>query len=559
MNTKHDWLKDDGLYFVPLGGSEQFGMNLNVYACDGKLLAIDCGLGFADERYPGIDLLLPDPQILDDHSDRLEGMIITHAHEDHIGAVARLWHRFQCPLYGTAFTLEILRRKFKEAGIKRAKMIEIEPLKDIKIGPFTVYGVSVSHSIPDAISLFIKTKYGQVLHSGDWNLDPKPVVGQATSAAEFKAASKDGVLAYIGDSTNAEVGGFAGSEADVQVGLEAEFRQCDGRIAITIFSSNIGRVLSILKAAEKCGRQVCVIGRSLHNMVGAAKLCGYMDDAADFLSEEEIGFLPDDKVVMIMTGSQGEYRSALARISRGDHRNVSLNRGDTVIFSSREIPGNERHINAVKNNLSAGGIRIITPRDTENVIHVSGHPCQEEIALMLNWVKPKAVIPVHGERTQLDAHARFAKACQVSQTIVPQNGSVIKIAPDTIEIIGHVETGVLAVDQKRVIDVEHGSIRDRRKLQYTGVVHITIVLDKNGDMPADPKIDTYGLIDRKDESEKDVLDKIYDEVIGLLDELDDNEIKDDHFVQEELRIGLRRYVYHLLGIKPKTTVHLIRV
>ncbi|MCD8525796.1 MAG: ribonuclease J [Alphaproteobacteria bacterium] len=331
-----------------------------------------------------------------------------------------------------------------------------------------------------------------------------------------------------------------------------------GKVAITIFSSNIGRIVSIAKAAKACGRDVGVIGRSLHRMAGAGKLLGYLDDI-DLVSESDLGFLPDDRVAMIMTGSQGEYRSALAKTSRGEHPSVSLKRGDCVIFSSRSIPGNEKEIGAVKNNLAAGGIEIVTVNDTEEIIHVSGHPCQEEIAEMYSWVKPACVIPVHGERTQLEAQAKFAAQCQIGQTIIPNNGSVIKLAPGKPEVVDHIETGLLAVDQRRIIPSDHASILERRKLQYTGAIHATVVLDEKGELLAKPAVSTLGLIDEGDEAEQNFMERIHQEVVDLLDDMSWEERMDDHFVSEELRIGLRRFSVHILGIKPITTIHLARV
>ena len=486
-------------------------------------------------------------------------MIITHAHEDHIGAVSRLWKRLKCPIYTLEFTAEILRKKLEEAGLRKVPIIVVEPNEHVQIGAFKVQFVPVAHSIPDACALVIETAHGRVVHSGDWNLDPNPMTGFPTDSAPFKAAGDAGVLAYVGDSTNAEVGGRAGSERDVEIGLEKEFKNCDGRIVVTIFSSNIGRVISIIRAAKKCGREVGVIGRSLHRMVGAAQHCGYMDDVPDLVSEEQLGFLPNDKVVIIATGSQGEFRSALARISRGDHRSVSLNKGDTVIFSSREIPGNERHINMVKNNLTAANINILTPRDTENTIHVSGHPCRDEIADMLSWVRPQVIVPVHGERAQLDAHARFARDCQVNKTIVPVNGSVIKLAPGKPETVDHVETGLLAVDMKRIIPADHQSIVARRKLQYTGAVHVSLVVDERGELLGEVQINTLGLIDEKSDTELEIEDNLYEEILSLLDDMKWEDRQDDDLIAERLRIGARRFVSNTLGIKPKTTIHVLRV
>lgn len=552
-------LDDDALYFVPLGGSEQFGVNLNVYVCDGQLLAVDCGIGFADERFPGIDLLLPDPAFLEARKDDLQGLIITHAHEDHIGAVAHLWMRFKCPVYTTRFTAAVLRKKLEEQNIRGAEIVVVEPLETQDIGAFKVQWIPVTHSVPDTASLVIETPHGRVVHSGDWNLDPAPVLGAPIDAAHFKAAGDKGVLAYVGDSTNSEVPGLSGSESDVEKGLEAEFKKCEGRIAVTIFSSNIGRVMSIAKAAAKAERQVGIIGRSLHRMIGCAKECGYMDDIPDFVSEEDLGYLPNDKAVMIVTGSQGEARAALAKIARGDHKSVSLNAGDTVIFSSRAIPGNEREINVVKNNLSAGGVRTLTPNDTENVIHVSGHPCRDEIAQMFQWIRPQTVVPVHGERTQLEAHAKLAISCQVKNAIVPSNGSVIRLGPGAPEIVDHIEADVLAVDQKRIIKSDHQSIAARRKLQYTGALHVSLAVDAKGALLGQPQFEMIGLIDTNNPGEEQIEDNLYDEICGLLDDFTFDELLDDHFIAEELRIGLRRFCYHTLGIKPKTTVHVLRV
>ena len=549
----------NGLYFIPLGGSEQFGVNLNVYAVDGELLAVDCGIGFADERLPGIDIILPDPAFLEGRVADLKGLIITHAHEDHVGAVAYLWKRFKCPIYTTPFTAAVLNEKFREANVRGAQVIVCKPMKMVEIGPFKTQFIPVSHSIPDACALFIETKYGNVLHSGDWNLDPSPVVSHSTNPKVFQEIGDKGVLAYIGDSTNAEVPGRAGSESETEAGLIAEFKKCKGRIAVTIFSSNIGRIVSIVNAGRACGREVGVIGRSLHKMIAAAHATGYLNDLPEFFSEEEISKSAADKVLLIATGSQGEARSALAKIARGEFNGVSLTRGDTVVFSARPIPGNEKNINVVKNNLSGGGINVVTPLDTNNTIHVSGHPCRDELADMYKWVRPKLVIPVHGERMQLDAQARFAQECGVGQTIVPSNGSVIKLAPGTPETVDRVETGTLAVDAKRVISAWHSSIGERRKLQYSGAVHVSLVLGKRNEIMGEPKLDTVGLFDLENKGEQKIEDKLYHKIYHIMEELTPEEIRDDQFVEEELRIGLRRFVHDALGIKPKVTAHILRI
>lgn len=545
--------ESDEFYFTPLGGSEEFGCNLNFYICNGEGLIVDCGIGFADERFPGIDLLLPDPRFIEDHKDKISGLIITHAHEDHIGAVAYLWNRLECPIYASPFTAAILRKKFEEHGIKDAPVHVIQPDGQVKTGVFDVDFIPVSHSVPESCALHIRTPHGNVLHSGDWNLDPAPIIGRKTEEERFRSVGDNGVLAYVGDSTNAQVGGYSGSEQDVAKGLAKEFKTCHGKIAITIFASNIGRLVSIIRAAQEVGRSVAIIGRSLHRMVSAAHECGYLNDIPDFISEDDIEFVADENLVLVVTGSQGEHRAALARIARGEHRSVRLNRGDTVIFSSRAIPGNERHINNVKNNLSAGGIRIITPDDTPHKIHVSGHPCSDEITSMLQWVRPQCVVPVHGERVQLDAQANLAASCQVQHTVVPDNGSIIRLAPGSPEIIDHVETGMLAVDHKRIIPVTHQSITARRKLQYSGAVHVSLVLNHDLDILGEMKIDTVGLsCQRNDDCIRSDLEEFIDQT---LDTLPHDIVLEEHELSEAVRIPLRRYVMDMLGLRPKTTVH----
>lgn len=550
-------MKKDGLYFVPLGGSEQFGVNLNLYVADGQILAVDCGMGFADERFPGIDLLLPDPEFLVQNKKKLKGLIITHAHEDHIGAVSHLWSRLGCPIYASPFTAAVLRKKMEEAGIYDPKMHQVEPTQEIHVGSFKVQFVSVSHSVPDSCALMIRTSYGNVLHSGDWNLDPEPVVGKKTEEAAFRKFGDEGITAYIGDSTNANVRGFSGSEKDVAKGLIEEFQGCKGRIAVTLFSSNIGRMVSIAEAARKTGRHVAVMGRSLRRMVAAAQECGYLNDIRDFIDEDQYDRLPDNKTVLIVTGSQGEYRSALARIARGDHDTITLGEGDTVIFSARAIPGNERNINTVKNNLVASGVRVVTPSDSLNTIHVSGHPCRSEIELMFQWLRPQCVIPVHGERVQLEAHAALARACQIGQTIVPVNGSVIRIAPGPAEQVGLIETNLLAVDQDRLIPANDPSIIARRKLQYTGAVHASLAITRDYQIAGKVRLDIIGLTDGG--PIKELEEDISMEIEEIIADCAEGPELEEGALAEEVRICLRRYIHNRVGLKPKTTVHVFKI
>lgn len=559
-STANFTVEPDAIHFIPLGGSEQFGVNLNAYSFGGKWLAVDCGIGFAGHRFPGIDILLPDPQFLAERSEDLVGLIVTHAHEDHIGAVPHLWKRLQCPIYCSPFTAEIMKLKMADIpGNERAKIIVVNPGDTVKMGPFSVGFIHVAHSIPNALACVIETAAGTVIHSGDWNLDPTPVIDDKTDEAAFRAAGDKGVLAYIGDSTNAEVQGRTGSEYQVEKGLTALFPEIEGRIAITLFASNVSRVRSICRAAKACNRKVVLMGRSLHRMTGAAFECGYLDDIPDFVEERDMDRLRDDQIVILLTGSQGEANAQLARIARGDHQYVKFNKGDTVIFSARPIPGNEEEINAVKNNLSATGVNIISTGDTAHTIHVSGHPCQDEILDMISWVRPKIVIPVHGERTQLEAHAKLARSAQVPSVVVPSNGSVIKLTKDGAVVIDHISTNLLAVEPNRIISAGHQAISARRKLQFTGIVHITLVVDDRGVLADDAQITTMGLIDPNDPAEAGFEEDIAIEVEDALAELDSGSDVGDDVLAEQARVAVRRMVSQALGLKPKVSVHIVRL
>lgn len=548
------------LYFIPLGGSEQFGVNLNAYGHADEWLAVDCGIGFAGHRFPGIDILLPDPAFLADRADKLAGLIVTHAHEDHIGAVAHLWARLKCPIYCSEFTAEIMKLKLNDIpGNGAAKIHVVKPGQRIEMGVFVCTFVHVAHSIPNAMAVIIETPAGRVVHSGDWNLDPRPVIGDLTDEAAFRAAGDKGVLAYVGDSTNAEVPGRTGSESDVEEGLKNLFPEIKGRIAITLFASNVGRVASICRAAKASNRKVVLMGRSLHRMVGAAMDCGYLRDIPDFVDERELDRLPPERTVILLTGSQGEPNAMLSRISRGEHPFVRFNRGDTVVFSARAIPGNEEDINAVKNNLAATGVNVIGVYDTPHRIHVSGHPCRDEILDMYRWTRPKIVIPVHGERAQLEAQAKLAREAGIESVVVPNNGSVICLSADGARIIDHIPTGLLAVEPNRIVSSEHRAISSRRKLQFTGTIHITLVVDEKGLLVDDPQISTMGLIDPDDPEDAELENDIIIEIEDALADLDKAAAANDDMVAEQARIAARRLVSDVLGLKPKTSVHIVRV
>lgn len=550
----------EGFHFIPLGGSEEFGVNFNLYACDGKWMIFDCGIGFADQRFPGVDILLPDPSFIEDYKSDILGMVITHGHEDHVGAVPYLWPRLKCPIYCTKFTAAVLRAKMNERPeCKGAKIIEISTERELELAPFKFKFIHVSHSIPQAVATVIKTAHGNVLHSGDWNLDPTPVIDKPTDEAALRKAGDEGILAYIGDSTNAPQAGRGGTEADVVVGLERVFAEAPGRILVTIFASNVGRIQSICQAAEKTGRSVCMLGRSLHRMTSNAHDCGYLSHTQSFISEDELPFLPSDKTVLMVTGSQGEAQAALARIARGDWKGIKLGKGDTAVFSSKAIPGNEKEINAVKNYLSASGVKIVDNKNAGHKIHVSGHPYRDEIADMLSWVKPKAVIPVHGERVMLEAQATLARDMGVTQVVIPNNGSVVRLSHDGVEVIDHVPARALAVEPNRVISADHKGIAERRKLQYSGAAHITVVLDERGFLAAAPQITLVGMIDEADEEDQEILEDIKQEIDDILVEIREDEIEDMVRIEEDIRVCIRRMLNDIFGFKPKVSVHLLRV
>lgn len=558
MNDKIDKYQD-GLFFLPLGGSEEFGVNFNLYSCNGKWIAFDCGMGFADHRYPNVDILLPDPAFIEERKADLLGLVITHAHEDHIGAVPYLWPRLKCPIFCTPFTASVLREKFNDhPNCKTAEIIEIIPGRKIELEPFILHFLSVTHSIPQAVATIMETPHGNIVHSGDWNLDPNPVLDEAIDPNSFKKLGDAGVLAYVGDSTNAPIPGRAGSESDVAEGLSRLFKTCHGRIAITIFASNIGRIKSIAKAAKASGRSVCIMGRSLHRMTGAARNNGYLKDIERFVTEEDLGYIPADNAVLIVTGSQGEPMAALARMARGEWPKIKFDKNDTVIFSSRAIPGNETEINDVKNNLTAAKVKIIDPDNTKYKIHVSGHPYADEVRDMISWLRPQIVIPVHGERVMLEAHADIARDLNVPHAIIPTNGAVIKMAPGEPQIVDHVKTGLLAVEPNRIVNSNHKGITERRKLQFSGAIHISIAMNSKFDLLMEPHVTMIGLIDYETAESRMVPD-ILQEVEDAIYDLKNKNVFDVAKHEEEIRVSARRLVYQVLGIKPKVSVHIMKV
>lgn len=553
-------LPPEDLHFIPLGGCEEFGLNFNLYAYGGKFLGVDCGIGFAGDKHPGIDLLLPDPEFIEDRAKDLLGIIITHAHEDHVGAVPYLWSRLKCPLYCTPFVASFLRRKCSEFDDVAGMVIhEILPDQIIKIGPFTVGVIGVTHSTPSTISLTIETPVGLVVHGNEWNLDPTPKVGTVTNREGFKIAGRKGVLAYVGDSTNSPFSGTSIGEAKVEETLDHAFDTCTGRICVTMFASNIGRILSIARAAQKTGRSVCLAGRSLHNYVAVANEHSMIKDIPEFIDSRKAAGLPPNRVVYIVTGSQGEARAVMSRVSNHDYRDIKLSSGDTVIFSARPIPGNERGISAIKGRFWSAGINVIDIY-SHPTIHATGHPFREEVSEMIDWVRPRILIPIQGERLHLEAQADIARKKQVPFTIVPENGSVIRLSESGPTEIGRVTVGSLAVEPSRVIATSHPALVERRQMQGTGVLMVTAVVNDSGRLAVPVQVSGVGLFDTEDSEDMIVMRDIARAVEGRLNDLRSTDRMDDHvMVIDELRIAARRVVNTALGVKPKVMMHVVRV
>ncbi|UUX50241.1 ribonuclease J [Nisaea acidiphila] len=550
-------IAEDDFLFLPLGGSDEIGMNLNLYHYGGKWLMVDLGISFGDDTMPGIDILLPDPEFIEQRRHDLVGLVVTHGHEDHIGAIPYLWPKLRCPIYATPFTATLVRRKLADEGIlEQVELIEIDLSANFVIGPFEIELITLTHSIPEPNALVIRCGGGTVLHSGDWKFDPEPVIGEASDIGALRAVGDEGVLAMIGDSTNVLDPGRSGSEASLTDSLAELFRKHGThRIAITCFASNVGRLKTISEAAEAAGRHVALVGRSLWKMYEAALQNGYLRDIPEFVSEKDAGFIPRDKLVLICTGSQGEPRAALARIADNAHPEITLERGDVVIFSSREIPGNEAAIGRIQSKLVARGIEVVTER--EHHVHVSGHPAREELVEMYQFIRPRIAVPVHGSPRHLEAHARLARECQVPEAIVPGNGSLIRLKEGAAEIVGWVPTGAFTMDGGRLRPIESSVLGDRKKMLFNGAVSATVLLNGKDQLHGDPVLTFNGIadegeIDALSESAKDLIW----EAVGALGK---KARANDDEVGEAVRRAVRRVVRSEYGKRPVTTVHVLRI
>ena len=547
---------EKGLYFVPLGGSGEIGMNLNLYAYRDQWLMLDCGVTFGDEEHAGVDVIMPDPAFIVERKDKLLGIVATHAHEDHIGAIPYLWPQLQCPIWATPFTASLLRAKLEEAGLAGKATIHIVPLSGrFSIGPFDLELVTLTHSIPEPNAVAIRTPVGTIMHTGDWKLDPDPLVGDVTDEDALIRIGDEGVLAMVGDSTNALVDGSSRSEAELREALTELIGRYDGRIAVACFASNVARLSTIAYAAQTHGRDVALIGRSLWRMDKAARENGYLTDTPRFLTEEEAGYVPADRILLICTGSQGEPRAALARIARDDHPHIVLEDGDVVIFSSRVIPGNEKAIARLQNGLVRLGVDIVTADD--HFVHVSGHPCRAELVRMYQMVRPQVALPVHGEARHLQAHAELAMECQVSDSLIIANGDVIRLDAQGATVAGQVTAGRVGSDGRRIVPLNGTVLRQRRRVGNEGGLVATVIVDRAGGLAAPPQIAMIGLVEPGETA--DMSAKLRDAAAAAVESLPKAMRHDDASVKDAANRALRKAINERIGKRTLIEVQVVRL
>lgn len=550
------------LVFVPLGGVGEIGMNLSLYGLGvphkRSWLAVDLGVSFASEEHlPGVDLIMPDIGFVAEERKNLVGIVLTHAHEDHFGAVLDLWPKLRVPVYATPFTAALLEAKRRsEPGAPEIPVKVVELGSRFQVGPFDIELVSVAHSIPESNSLIIRTPHGNVLHTGDWKLDPTPVVGTGTDIDKLKRLGEEGVLAMVGDSTNAVREGVSPSESDVARTLAELIAAAPARVAVTTFASNVARLKAVADAARACGREVVLVGRSMERVVQVARETGYLDGVPPFRGTDTYGYLPPDKVVALCTGSQGEPRAALSRIAQDNHPDVTLAKGDWVIFSSRTIPGNEKAVSTVVNGLIEQGIEIVT--DRTHLVHVSGHPRVAEIKEMLGWVKPQMLVPVHGEALHLHEHEQLGRKFGIANVLRCRNGDVLKLAPGAPGIVDEIPTGRLYKDGAILIPAKGRTVSERRKLAFSGMVFVALAVTEKGVLAADPEIDMMGIPERGRDG-SDLYDIAYDAVMTTAETLPKPRRRDPDALAESVRRAVRSALASQWGKKPACHVHVLVV
>jgi ribonuclease J len=550
------------LVFAGLGGIGEIGMNLSVYGFGDERrrqwLIVDCGVSFAsEEQLPGVDLILPDIRFLIEERKNILGLVITHGHEDHIGALIDLWPRLNVPLYMTPFTAALFEAKrLSEPGAPQIPVKTVPVGGRLTLGPFTIDFINVAHSIPESNALAIRTPAGIVVHTGDWKIDPTPVIGAPTDQARLTALGDEGVLALIGDSTNAVRDGRSPSESDVARTLSELIRTASGRVVVTTFASHVGRIRAVADAARAVDREVIIVGRAMERVTQVARETGYLDGVQDFRRAESYGYLPPDKVLALCTGSQGEPRAAMARIAQDQHPEVTLSKGDRVIFSSRAIPGNEKAVGRIINGLVSQGVEVIT--DRTHLVHVSGHPRRAELLDMISWVRPKILIPVHGEALHLAEHAALARGAGVRHVLICRNGDLISLGNEGASIIDEVPSGRLYKDGSMLIEADSRSVAARRRLSFAGIVTVALAWSEKGALVANPEIELIG-IPETDKAGESMTEIAMDAVEKAFESLPKPRRRDPESVMEAVRRAVRGAIAERWNKKPICHVHLLQV
>ena len=553
-------MQKDELLFCPLGGSGEIGMNMNLYAygkpSDQKWIIVDTGVTFADDTLPGIDVIYPDPGFIIDKKDDLLGIVITHAHEDHVGAITHLWKKLNCKIYATPFTAVLIKEKFKEKNIDITNFLQIVELSGkINLGPFKIEYITLTHSILEPNGLRIETPAGVILHTGDWKVDPNPLIGGKINSDRLKEIGDEGVLAMICDSTNVFSMGRSGSELDVRKNILNLMSNLNKRIIVTSFASNVARMETVFFCAEKTGRQISLVGRSMHRIYKAARQCGYLKNVIEPIDPREAKNISREKIVYLCTGSQGEPMGAMMRISNYVHPDVYIEKGDAVIFSSKIIPGNEKKLYKLHNQLVKDGIEVIS--EESEFVHVSGHPNREDLKDMYDWVKPRCIIPVHGEHRHMIEHVKFAKEMQIKSTVLVENGDIVKIAPgDKPEVYDKAPHGRLYLDGSVSVEEDGQSIRDRINISNNGFIDVTIIISSNGNIIKDPLFTIRGLpISDFEEFKFGLQEKIFEssKTFSLTNK------KQEINLIDSIKVICRRYSREKTGKKPLTNINLVRV
>lgn len=545
-------IRNEEIVFLPLGGVGEIGMNLALYGIGSEKnrswLMVDCGLTFAGHEFPGIDLIYPDIRYIEEEKSRLAGIIITHAHEDHFGALSELWPRLGVPLYLSPFANGLLRAKFAfDEGLPDLPCQIVKPGDRLSIGEFDVEFVAMSHSIPEPMSVVIRNSNETIVHTGDWKIDSSPGIGLANDLDRLTEIGKEGVRALVCDSTNSTREGFSPSEMDVAANLIEIFSQAKNRVAVTLFASNVARIRSVANAARKTNRDVVIVGRAMRRTIDVAADLGYLDDMPEFHDAETFGYFPRENIVALCTGSQGEPRAALAQIAHNNHRHVSLDKGDLVVFSSRTIPGNEKEVGALINGLVDQGVEVLT--DKEALVHVSGHPRIDELKELYNLLKPDLLVPVHGESLHLETQADLAEECGINEVVTMRNGDIIRLWPGPAEVIDNAPSGILVKDGNLLIEPEVSGLKERRKLSYTGVATGYISMDQRGEIRGDMQVSLFGLPE-EDNSGESFEDLAITGLESAVSGIPKRKRKDTALVEEAARRGMRSAIYERWGKKP---------